>query len=462
MNAADHTPASPPDENWYFETRRVLTLALPVVIAQVGGMLMGTVDTMMVGRVSEEALAAAALGNAWFYAVLLMGQGMVHGIDPLVSQAHGARDGAQAARALQRGVAVALLVSIPLCAVLAYTEEVLLLSGQRPELAARAHEYILVQIPSLPLFLLFMALRQYLQGREIMRPGMWVMAVANVGNLLFNWVLIFGGLGFPALGLLGAGIATSLTRGLMLGVLVAWVLQFRLHEGAWVPWDRSVLRLRELAEVWRSGWPVAVQMSLEIWAFSLGTLIAGTLGATAVAAHTVVLNMASLSFMMALGVSQGVVTRVGNLIGAGDVARAQRAAWVGLALGASVMALAGLGFLVFREQLPRLYTEEVQIIALASTILPVAAAFQVFDGIQAVGCGILRGMGRTLPAAGFNLLGYWVLGLPIGWWLAHRAGFGLEGIWWGFVIGLAVVALSVVAYVGLRGPGHLQRRAHCD
>ncbi|MDP6980098.1 MAG: MATE family efflux transporter [Myxococcota bacterium] len=459
MNPADPTSASPDAGAWRFETKRVLTLAIPVVIAQVGSMLMGTVDTMMVGRVGEEALAAAALGNAWFYAVLLMGQGMVHGIDPLVSQAHGARDGAQAARALQKGVVVALLASVPLCATLAFTEEVLLASGQSPELAALAQDYIRVQIPSLPLYLLFMALRQYLQGREIMRPGMWVMAVANVGNLLFNWVLIFGGLGFPALGLLGAGIATGLTRGLMLGVLVAWVLQFRLHEGAWVPWDRSVLRPRDLAEVWRSGWPVAVQMSLEIWAFSLGTLIAGTLGATAVAAHTVVLNMVSLTFMTALGISQGVVTRIGNLIGAGDFARAQRAAWVGLALGATVMALAGLGFLLFREQLPRLYTEEAQIIALASTILPVAAAFQVFDGTQAVGCGILRGMGRTLPGAGFNLLGYWVLGLPVGWWLAHRAGFGLEGIWWGFVIGLAVVALSLVAWLAFRGPGHLGRRA---
>ncbi len=453
MSSVEYTAPPLGDGSWRFEIRRVLALAIPVVIAQVGNMLMGTVDTMMVGRVGEDALAAAALGNAWFYAVLLMGQGVVHGIDPLVTQAHGARNAEGTAHALQRGIVIALIASVPLCLLLSFTEEVLLLSGQSPELAALAHRYISVQIPSLPLFLLFMALRQYLQGRELMRPGMWVMAVANVGNLFFNWVLIFGALGFPALGLFGAGIATSLTRALMLIVLVAWVLQFRLYEGAWVPWDRNAIRPAHLAQVWRSGWPVAVQMSLEIWAFSAGTLIAGTLGATAVAAHTIVLNMASLTFMMALGVSQGVVTRVGNLIGAGERERAQRAAWVGFALGASVMALAGVGFFLFRDQLPRLYTSEAQIVVLGSTILPVAAAFQVFDGTQAVGCGILRGMGRTLPAAGFNLLGYWVLGLPIGYWLAVRADFGLEGIWWGWVLGLAVVAFSLVAYVARRGPG---------
>ena len=200
-------PPAPPlgDGSWRFEIRRVLVLALPVMIAQVGSMLLGTVDTMMVGRIGEDALAAAALGNAWFYAVLLVGQGVVHGIDPLVTQAHGARDAAGTARALQRGVVVAVVASVPLCFVLAFTGDVLLWSGQEPELAALAHEYIWVQIPSLPFFLLFMAVRQYLQGRELMRPGMWVMAFANIGNLVFNRVLIFGAFGVPALGLFGAG-----------------------------------------------------------------------------------------------------------------------------------------------------------------------------------------------------------------------------------------------------------------
>lgn len=447
------------NDSWRAEFGHVIRLALPVVIAQVGSMLLGVVDTMMVGRVGKEALAAAAIGNAWFYAILLAGQGVIHGIDPIVTQAHGARDGPATGLAMQRGVVVALLLSLPLVVVLSYTEEVLLLAGQHPDLAAAAHRYIVVQIPSLPLYLVFIAVRQYLQGRELMRPGMWVMAVANVLNVLFNWVLIFGGLGFPALGLLGAGIATSLTRAMMLLLLVGWVMQFRLHEGAWVPWSRNVLSASGLLTVWRTGWPVAVQMSLEMWSFSIGTLVAGTFGATALAAHAIVLNLASLSFMMPLGISQGVVTRVGNLIGAGQPERAQRAAWVGMSLGASVMTMAGLVFLLFRDLLPRIYTTDMSLVAVCSAILPIAAAFQIFDGTQAVGCGVLRGMGRTLPAAGFNLLGYWVLGLPVGAWLAIRAGWGLAGIWWGFVLGLAVVAVLVVFWIARRGPAHASQIA---
>ena len=232
------------------------------------------------------------------------------------------------------------------------------------------------------------------------------------------------------------------------------MVRFRLHEGAWAPWSRSALSASALLTVWRTGWPVAVQMSLEMWSFSIGTMIAGTLGATALAAHTIVMNLASLSFMMPLGISQGVVTRVGNLIGAGQHERAQRAAWVGLSLGASVMTMAGIVFLVLRDWLPRIYTPDVSLIAVCGTILPIAAAFQIFDGTQAVGCGVLRGMGRTHPAAAFNFLGYWIIGLPVGAWLAIRGGFGLAGIWWGFVVGLAVVAASLVIWIARRGPAH--------
>jgi len=441
-------------ESWGAEFNTLARLAAPVAIAQLGSMLMGTVDILMLGRVGKDALAAAGIGNAFLYAVLLMGQGVIHGIDPLVSQAHGAGDGKSAALAMQRGVVVALIMSAPLAVLLGFTEEILILAGQQPDLAAAAGSYLAVQIPSLPFFLVFLALRQYLQGRELMRPGMWVMGIANVLNVGFNTVLIFGGLGIPALGLLGAGMATCLSRMVTLLLLVGWVWHFRLHEGAWVPWSRKALTPLALFSIWKTGWPVAMQMSLEVWAFSVGTLIAGTINATALAAHTIVMNLASLSFMMALGVSQGVVTRVGNLIGAGEPARAQRAAWVGVSLGAGVMSLAGAAFFLLRDWLPTLYTSEMTLVAACSSILPIAAAFQIFDGTQAIGCGVLRGMGRTLPAAGFNLLGYWVFGLPVGWWLVKHGGFGLAGIWWGYVLGLVVVALSLVGWIAIRGPAH--------
>ncbi|MEE8581422.1 MAG: MATE family efflux transporter [Myxococcota bacterium] len=426
-----------------------------MVAAQLGSMLMGTVDTLMVARIGVEELAAAAMANAWIYAVLLMGQGVIHGIDPLVTQAHGAGNPRGTAIALQRGSALALAISLPLGLLWTQTRGFLVLAGQAPGLAEQAHLYTLVQIPSIPFFLLFIALRQYLQGRELVRPAMWVILIANLFNALANWVLIFGKLGAPELGLLGAGIATASTRVLMLLGLVLWVRHFRLHHGAWVPWRLSALRPRDLGRVLAVGIPVAIQMSLEIWAFSTATLLAGRLGAIALSAHTIALNMAALTFMMPLGISQGAVTRIGNLIGAKRHQQAQRAAWVALALGAGVMLVSALGFVTFRHALPRLYSPDAGVVALCATILPIAAAFQIFDGLQVVGCGILRGMGRPRPAAWFNLVGYWLLGLPLAAWLALRMNWGLSGIWWGLCAALATVATLLVIWVRFRGPAHL-------
>jgi MATE family multidrug resistance protein len=325
-------------------------------------------------------------------------------------------------------------------------------TGQDPALARLAQSYTVVQIPSLPFFLAFHALRQYLQGREMVRPALLVIALANVVNALGNWVLIFGHFGAPPLGLVGAGLATGLTRVFCFGLLAWWTVSLRLHHGAWVRWSREAFAWRGLRELLAIGFPVGVQTSLEIWAFSAAALLAGLLDATAIAAHSIALNMAALSFMLPLGVSLAAATRVGNLLGAGRPAAAQRAAWVAMAMGAGVMACSALLFVVGRHWLPRLYTPEADVVALCASILPIAAAFQIFDGTQVVGCGVLRGMGGTRPAAVFNLIGYWVLGLPLGAWLGLRAGHGLGGIWWGLCIGLAIVAVSLVVWVYRRGP----------
>jgi MATE family multidrug resistance protein len=382
----------------------------------------------------------------------MFANGVIFGLDPIVAQAHGARDGARAGRALQQGLWLALLLSVPVALLWTGTGAFLRLAGQDPALAHAAHEFTLIQIPSIPFFLAFGALRQYLQGRELVRPALWVMIAANLWNLFFNWVLVFGHLGAPALGLVGSGLATCLSRIFSLLGLAWLVLGLGLHRGAWVPWSRAALDRRELLQVVAIGLPVAIQMSLEIWAFSGAALLAGWLGAVPLAAHAIALNLASLAFMLPLGLSQGTATRVGNLIGARQTQDAQRAAWVALGLGAGVMSVSAFAFVSFRHALPRLYTPDPAVIAAAAAVLPIAAAFQIFDGTQVVGCGILRAMGRVRPAATFNLIGYWILGLPIGGWLAFRADWGLAGIWWGLCFGLAVVATSLVVWVRTRGP----------
>jgi MATE family multidrug resistance protein len=425
-------------------------LAGPVIATQVGTILMGVVDTLMVSRVSTEALGAAAIGNVWAHVTLFCATGVILGIDPIVSQAHGARDGERAALALQRGVVLALLISLPVLLAFGFTGPVLTVIGQDPALAEAAHDYMMVQLPSIPCVLLFTAVRQYLQGRTLVRPAMYVMLLANVVNVVANWALIFGHLGFPALGLLGAGIATSVVRICMLGGLLVWVRVARLHEGAWRPWSRAALDRAGLRHVLALGVPVFVQLSLEIWAFSGSTLLAGYLGVTALAGHTIVLNVASLSFMVPLGISIAASTRVGNLIGGGDSGGVQRAARVAFVMGGGVMALAGLALLLLRRELAELYTPDEAVIAVCVAVLPIAAAFQIFDGLQVVACGVLRGIGRTRPAAWANLVGYWVLALPLGAWLAFRTDAGVPGIWLGLAAGLALVATTLVTWV-LRG-----------
>ena len=434
------------------EVRRIAALALPVAATQVGTMLLGFVDTVMLGRVGTEALAASSIANVWIYGTTQLALGTLFGLDPIVAQAHGAGRGDVAGRALQRGLVLALLLAVPVAGAWLLGERFLLATGQDAELARMAQRYTLVQLPSVPFFLAFHALRQYLQGREMVRPALFVMAIANGVHVVGNWALIFGHLGAPALGLVGAGIATSITRAACFGILAWWVVALDLHAGAWVPWSRAALAWRGLREILRYGVPVGFQTSLEVWAFSGAALIAGHLGARAVAAHSIVLNMAALSFMLPLGVGLAASTRVGNLIGAGRPAAAQRAAWVAIALGAFVMSLSAAVFVLGRAWLPRIYTTAPDVIALGAAILPIAAAFQIFDGTQVVGCGVLRGMGRTRPAAVFNFFGYWVLGLPLGSWLGLRAGWGLAGIWWGLASGLAFVAILLVAWVHFRGP----------
>lgn len=438
------------------EIRVVAALAAPVVLAHVGSMMLGLVDTMMIARVDTASLAAASLGNLWIFGTLIIGIGLVLGIDPIITQAHGAGDGRAAALGLQRGITVALLASIPIGVLWIFTEPVLLLANQSAEHSAAAARYAHAQLPTMPFFLAFTALRQYLQGRGILAPTVWVIIGANVVNAVLNWALIFGHLGAPELGLVGSAIASAVARLFMFGALLTWILVRRLHRGAWVPWTLAALSPAGLGDVLRYGIPVGLQYGLEIWAFQAATLFAGLLDETSLGAHTLVLNMASFSFMFPLGISHAAAIRVGNLVGARDFTGAQRAAWVSFGLGAGVMGVSALAFLFFRNQLPSLYGPDVAVAALVTAVLPIAAAFQLFDGVQAVGGGILRGMGRVRPAYVFNLIGYYGLALPLAAWLAFSQDLGLAGLWWGLALGLLAIAGALFAWVWFRGPSTIR------
>ncbi len=423
------------------ETSTLARLAGPVIAGNLGMMAMGVVDTLMVARLGEQALAAATLGNIWTFGTLLPACGVLLGVDPIITQAHGRRDGVRCGLALQQALVLAVPLSLIVWALWTLARPILLASGQDEGLATTAAAYVSVQAWSILPMLGHWALRQYMAGRGIVAPAMWVAWIANIVNVVANWALIYGHLGFEAHGVLGAGIATGVSRGFMGLALLAWMLAFALQRGAWGGWSRRAFAGAGLAEILRHGVPSGGQLALEVWGFSLTGLMAGRLGATALAAHSIALNLASLAFMVPMGISIAAATRVGNLTGSGDEQGAARAARVALALGAGVMGLSALAFLLGRHALPALYGAEPAVLAAAAGILPIAAAFQIFDGTQVVGCGVLRGRGDTQPAFWFNLIGYYGLGLPCAWLLAFRWGAGLPGLWWGLLLGLGAVAV---------------------
>lgn len=412
-------------------------------------MTFALVDMAMLGRLGAREMGAAAVAEACLFGTMMAAIGLVLGIDPLVSQAHGGGRGEDAGRALQHGLVVALLASFPVMVAWMNVEPLLRLGGQDSDLAALGQVYATPQVWSVAPGLAFVALRAFVQGRGIMTPPLWVILGTNLLNVILNWMLIFGNLGMPALGLEGAAIATGISRAVMPVALAILVFGRGLHRGAWTPWSRGSLAIGKALGM---GLPIAIQLGLEVWAFNLCTLIAGRLGAANVAAHAVVLKLASLTFMVPLGISTAASTRVGNRIGAGDRLGAQRSAHVAFGLGAGVMGISALAFVLLPRTLAGLLTTKADVIAIALTIFPIAAAFQVFDGTQVVGSGVLRGMGTPRPAAIFNLLGYYAIALPLACTLAFRGGMGLPGVWIGLAIGLAVVALLILLWIVYRGP----------
>ena len=437
----------------------LVRLTLPVTATQLGMMTMGIVDMVMVGKYNDEydpqAFGAVALGDMWIFGTMIVALGLLMGLDPIVSQSHGAGKHQKTGLALQQGIVLATLVSIPLMILWYLSEWGLHALGQEPQLVPKAAEYARMQLFSAAPFLIFSAHRQYLQGRGMMTVVLWVILIANLANVLFNWVFIFGNLGAPQLGHQGAGIATGISRCVQLLILLAWIRVFKLHGEAKVPWSRE--SFRNLRRILRYGLPVAAQIGLEVWAFQAAGLMAGSLGRLQndteggiLGAHIVALKLASVSFMLPFSLSIATATRVGHLLGAKRREEAAHASSCALLLGSAVMLFTAAVFVIWRHQLPRLFREEEIVVSLAATLLPVAAAFQLFDGLQAVAAGILRGMGTTLPTAIVNLVGFYGISLPISWWLTFHTEVGLRGVWWGLCSGLAVVAASLLIWLYIK------------
>ncbi len=440
---------------WREELRVQVRLAAPVALVQVGLMAMSVVDSMFMGRVSAVQFAATTIGHAWAFLWLALGFGTLNALDPVASQAYGARDHDALARALQRGLFLALVLTLPLAVPVLFAERVFVLLGQPEAVVPVAAGYARVTILGFPFFLAFVAQRTVLQAMHRLRPLVLVIVATNLLNAALDWVLIFGHLGAPALGAVGSAWGTACARACMAAglALVAWPL---LGPYLW-PWRADSLRLRPILRLVRIGLPVGLQFVTEIGAFGLVAFLMGRLGAEQVAGHHVALTLASLSFMVPIGIAMAASVRVGNEIGAGRAEGARLAARVALALGAGVMVVSALLFLTLPGPLVRLFTDQPEVLPVAVALLPLAALFQVFDGTQAVAGGVLRGAADTRAPFLAHLGAFWACGVPLGWWLAFGRGLGPRGLWWGLVAGLALVSFVLLARVRSRLRRALER-----
>jgi MATE family multidrug resistance protein len=411
-------------------------------------MLMGVVDTMMVGRLSAAALAAAALANLYFFSFGMFGMGMLFALDPIVAQGLGARDELAVRRGLQRGLVLATVVAVPVSLALLTVQPVLEFVGQPAEIVPAAAGYVYRTVPSVWPFYVFVVLRQTLQAHHRTGAIIFTIVVSNLLNAGLNYVWIYGELGFPAMGLLGSAWATTVSRWFMAALLLV------------LGWPHLKPYLRRLApnlldpaalgRMLQLGAPIGAQMLLESSAFGVVALLMGWLGVTQVAAHQVVLNLASLTFMVPLGVASAAAVIVGHAVGRGDAGGVRRSTVAALAVGAGFMAVMAVLLIGAPDLLSRAYTSDPGVLALAVLLMPIAGVFQVFDGLQVVSIGLLRGLGDTRVPMIVNVVGFWCIGMPVSLMLAFVVGYGAVGLWWGLVVGLVMVATFLIARVRQR------------
>ena len=437
------------------ELRSLLALAIPVILSELGWMSMSIVDTIMVGRLSAEAIGAVGMGNAIYYAPALFGIGILLGLDTLVSQAYGRGDFDDCHRWLSQGVYIAIAFTPVLMVFLWAAPLAFSHLGVNRAVSQQTADYLrMLNWGTLPL-LLYAAFRRYLQGVKYIGPVTFALISANLINWAGNWALISGHLGFPAMGVRGSALSTCLARVYMAGVLIfaAWKNEARRGHSLFAHWPGVIFsRIRSLLKL---GVPAAGQIVMEVGAFGAATVMAGRLSPVALAAHQIALNCAAFSYMVPLGTSAAAAVAVGHAVGAGDGPRARRAGWLALAIGVGFMACAAIVFLLAPHAVLVVYTNQAAVVNMGVPLLALAAAFQIFDGIQTISTGALRGLGETRVPMLANFAGYWIFGLPLGYVLCFWRRQGIFGLWIGLTLALISIAM-VVLFQWWRDSSHLR------
>jgi MATE family multidrug resistance protein len=445
MSAAAHQHSSP----WRVDFRLTLKLALPLIMAELGWMSMGVVDTLMVGRLPDSAVAigATGLGQSLYHVVVIFGEGLLLGLDTFLAQAHGREDAVDAGHTLFNGLLLACLLTPALMFAVALWPYAMQRFGISLQLVGPMRPFqMALNWGTLPL-LLYFPLRRYLQASNVAMPIMFAQVSANIVNAVGDWALIYGHWGFRAEGITGSGWSTCLARiymMLVLAVTLAWVEWKRAP--SWAAHWSNHLRV-DVARMWallKLGAPAAAQILLEIGAFAMATALCAKLGPAPLSGHQIALNCAAFTFMVPLGISSAAAVRVGQQLGRRDPEGARRAGWSAIALGVAFMSCAGIAFVSAPKLIARAFSPDPAVIQVGARLLLVAAAFQLFDGIQVVTTGALRGAGDTKTPMLANFVAYWLIGLPAGYFFCFRLGWGAAGIWIGLCAGLVIIGSTLL------------------
>jgi MATE family multidrug resistance protein len=421
--------------------RKNLTLAVPVILAQIGQVTVNLADNMMVGHVGTTELAAASFAINVFHVGMLFGLGITLGITPLVGQSFNSQNPGGVGAWLKNGIMVHFIAAVLLCMLMSSVVFFMGRMGQSEEVVRAAIPYFLIQVASLLPMMLFFSIKQFFEGVGNTKIAMVITIFANAINIGLNYILIFGKLGFPALGLNGAGYATLFARLIMPVIFLLIILKrpsFRVYlESAKI----ARVEIEKIKRMLSVGLSIGMQMIIEILAFSMGAIMLGWISKEALAGHQVAIGMAGMTYMISFGLASGTTIRVSHAFGDRDRKELIHAVFASLHIVIAFMSLMGILFVVLRNQLPLLFTSDPDVIRFAAGLLIVGAFFQIFDGVQVVLLGALRGMADVRIPMFIAFFSYIVVSLPISYLLAFVFNFGYSGVWIGFVFGLSTAAI---------------------
>lgn len=441
MSLSIPTPPRPQDQGLSYEIRRTLLLAMPLIVGQLTSFGMNFVDTVMAGRLGQIDLGAIAIGSSVWSAGLLFVLGVLMTVSPVVSQFDGAGRRSQAGESTRQALWIALVLGVLMFWVMRNVEWIQDWLDVDAEVATLSLEYLRAISWGAPAFCFMLVLRFFSEGAGMTRPTMYIGLLGIVLNIPLNYILMFGKLGFPAMGAVGCGWATAVIFWIQL-IALALYIRYRDFYREFGLFSRfSQPNWREISGLLKIGVPIGIMIFFEGSLFVGAALLIGTLGALPIAAHQVAINFAAMAFMVPLGLAGAISVRVGNAIGRDDPQAARTAGLVGVGLAIVFGTFSALFMFSFPHTIARLYTPDQAVIELAAQLLLLAAVFQVADGMQAAAAGALRGLKDTRLPMIYSILSYWVIGMSIGWWLTFRQDFGPHGMWYGMIVGLTVAAI---------------------